>query len=311
MTVSAATDLLVAFQKFIPTLAAVKQKHIATIRNLAAVLCNNLNRKRKLQNHQEWKTQDHQGWTMPYQRGGNRGISKGGQYNDPIQQLNVPTDPTNNTPRWHAPNTTKHANANNHGGGQAGHPHQPPVTRAPWQSTDAPAATRPHARPSISRIDTRKSIPAPPPRKSTRTRTANGQHIGGKRNGSTTTSDKRIISLVKQHTALNRALLQQVGINDTLKEEVTVIESRFTYNFTNPKCSPASMITQDNNPPPARPSPPTKSRLTIMNASISPRTADIATVSLQQYMGSAFLKEMRQTLEIDDTLLDPEERQMT
>jgi hypothetical protein len=48
-----------------------------------------------------------------------------------------------------------------------------------------------------------------------------------------------------------------------------------------------------------------------MNASISPRTADIATVSLQQYMGSAFLKEMRQTLEIDDTLLDPEERQMT
>jgi hypothetical protein len=71
------------------------------------------------------------------------------------------------------------------------------------------------------------------------------------------------------------------------------------------------MITQDNNPPPARPSPPTKSRLTIINASISPRTADIATVSLQQYMGSAFLKEMRQTLEIDDTLLDPEERQMT
>jgi hypothetical protein len=79
MTVSAATDLLVAFQKFIPTLAADKQKHIATIRNFAAVLCNNLNRKRKLQNHQEWKTQDHQGWTMPYQRGGNRGISKGGQ----------------------------------------------------------------------------------------------------------------------------------------------------------------------------------------------------------------------------------------
>jgi hypothetical protein len=66
------------------------------------------------------------------------------------------------------------------------------------------------------------------------------------------------------------------------------------------------MITQDEAPPSAA-APPIKRRSRRINPSISPRTAGIAVAALQQFMGNAFIEEMRQTVEVYDTPFSPEE----
>ena len=66
------------------------------------------------------------------------------------------------------------------------------------------------------------------------------------------------------------------------------------------------MITQDSEAQTAT-APPIKRRLKRTNLSISPRTTGIAMMALQQFMGNAFIEEIREMIEIYDAPFDQEE----
>ena len=66
------------------------------------------------------------------------------------------------------------------------------------------------------------------------------------------------------------------------------------------------MITQNEAAPTAT-APPTKRKSKRINHSTSPRPAGFVVAALQQFIGDAFIAEMRQTVEVYDTPFSQEE----
>jgi hypothetical protein len=65
---------------------------------------------------------------------------------------------------------------------------------------------------------------------------------------------------------LDHVILQRIGINDTVKENVGVVEPQFTYNFSSRKGKPAPVLTQDKEQTPPKPLPtPEKDQGELMN----------------------------------------------
>jgi hypothetical protein len=112
---------------------------------------------------------------------------------------------------------------------------------------------------------------------------------------------KRIISLVKQHNALDRVILQRIGFHGTVKENVGVVEPQFTYNFSSRKGRPAPVITQDNEQTPPKPLLTPKQRSRRINGPASPRCAGISKAALNQFMGNTFLEKMERTIKVNET----------
>jgi hypothetical protein len=179
----------------------------------------------------------------------------------------------------------------------------------PPQGMPAVADNTSESTPAAHRfVPTPAEVTALPTRKiPTRIRKQNGQRIGSNRNSSTKASRRRIASLIKTQVALDRALLQHVDVNDEIKVKVQTIEPQFTYNFSSPKGKPAPMITQEDEPREETPLSTPKRRSRRINGSISPRPAGIACAALHQFMGNAFLEEMKKTIESNAHPLQPEE----
>ena len=137
----------------------------------------------------------------------------------------------------------------------------------------------------------------------------NGQRIGSHGNSSVKASRKRIASLVKQQIILDHALLQRSGVNEAVKHQVKRTEPIFTYHSPYPKVNPEpAPITQDEEDPEQVSKPSTKLRCSPrIKGFVSPHTAGIEVGALHQFMGNAFLEEMKLRVKINDTLLGPEE----
>ena len=104
-------------------------------------------------------------------------------------------------------------------------------------------------------------------------------------------------------------MLKRIGVTSAVNEKVTRIEFIFAYNLLCPKGYTAPIITQDkaDHIQQLWPLPNPNRRSTRLNKYVSPRTTGIDVVALNQCMGNAFLKKMRQTVTVNDTLLEPKE----
>jgi hypothetical protein len=173
------------------------------------------------------------------------------------------------------------------------------------RSPDAPTLARQTQATAASPI-IKPCVQFPAGRKTSEARQVNGQQIGSKRNSIATSSRKRIASLIRTQVEIDRARPQNSTTAESRKE-ARVIEPQFTYIFFNPKGSPVPAITREDEPsaPTALSTPKRRSRR--INESASPRPAGISAAALHHFMCSAFLDEMKRTIEVNDTPLDQQE----
>ena len=104
-------------------------------------------------------------------------------------------------------------------------------------------------------------------------------------------------------------MLKRVGITGKTKKKVTQSSPVFEYTLPFPKGGVALVITQDDPDQDVQPAPlPNPNhRSNRLDSYVSPRIVGIVAVAINQFMGSTFLKEMRQTLRVNETPLEPEE----
>ena len=137
---------------------------------------------------------------------------------------------------------------------------------------------------------------SPPPPTVTKTaphsRTVNGELIGSKRNHVKHASRARIASLIRQQLKQDRTLPQRAAT----KERTPSFNEFITYHAPSPKGNPSPIpITQDEADEIAPAAIPWRRKSPRVNY-ISPRgPAGIGAAALHQFMGNAFLEEMKRT----------------